>query len=96
MDHAKHVPPAYVSTLPPPSPSAPLTHHHHPTTAVAVAAARALTPGVLTKLDIMDRGTDAGHILRNAHIPLRLGYVGLVLRSQADINQAVPMADSRR
>ncbi|KAG2490563.1 hypothetical protein HYH03_010957 [Edaphochlamys debaryana] len=54
------------------------------------------TIGVLTKLDIMDRGTDAAHILRNAHIPLRLGYVGLVLRSQADINAGLPMPDCRR
>mgnify|MGYP002789108207 CR=1 FL=1 len=52
--------------------------------------------GVLTKLDIMDRGTDAAHILRNAHIPLRLGYVGLVLRSQADIKDNKPLSDSRK
>lgn len=32
--------------------------------------------GVLTKLDIMDRGTDASEILRNRIVPLRLGYVG--------------------
>lgn len=52
--------------------------------------------GVLTKLDIMDRGTDAAHILRNAHIPLRLGYVGVVLRSQEDINNRAAMADARK
>lgn len=32
--------------------------------------------GVMTKLDIMDRGTDASAILRNQVIPLRLGYNG--------------------
>ena len=32
--------------------------------------------GVLTKLDIMDRGTDATAILHNAVIPLRLGHIG--------------------
>ena len=52
--------------------------------------------GVLTKLDIMDRGTSAAHILRNAHIPLRLGYVGVVLRCQEDINNKAPMADARK
>ena len=52
--------------------------------------------GVLTKLDIMDRGTSAAHILRNAHIPLRLGYVGVVLRCQEDINNNAPMAEARK
>ncbi|KXZ51969.1 hypothetical protein GPECTOR_11g91 [Gonium pectorale] len=54
------------------------------------------TIGVLTKLDIMDRGTDAAHILRNAHIPLRLGYIGLVLRAQADIAAGLPMSECRK
>lgn len=40
------------------------------------------TIGVLTKLDIMDRGTDAGRMLSNEEIPLRLGYVGVLLRNQ--------------
>ena len=52
--------------------------------------------GVLTKLDIMDRGTSAAHILRNAHIPLRLGYVGVVLRCQEDINNNAPMSEARK
>ena len=55
-----------------------------------------LSPGVLTKLDIMDRGTSAAHILRNAHIPLRLGYVGVVLRCQEDINNKAPMSEARK
>jgi len=54
------------------------------------------TIGVLTKLDIMDRGTSAAHILRNLHIPLRLGYVAVVNRSQADINANTPLGDARR
>ncbi|KAJ9521046.1 hypothetical protein QJQ45_022772 [Haematococcus lacustris] len=54
------------------------------------------TIGVLTKLDIMDRGTSAAHILRNTHIPLRLGYVAVVNRSQEDINQAKSIPDARR
>ena len=42
--------------------------------------------GVLTKLDIMDRGTDASAMMRNQIVPLRLGYIGMVNRSQMDIN----------
>lgn len=53
------------------------------------------TIGVLTKLDIMDRGTDAAAALRNEVVPLRLGYVGVVLRSQEDITQRRTMAESR-
>ena len=51
--------------------------------------------GVLTKLDIMDRGTDASAILRNEVVPLRLGYTGLVCRSQADIIARRSMREAR-
>ena len=44
------------------------------------------TIGVITKLDLMDAGTDAREILENKVLPLRRGYVGVVNRSQADIN----------
>ncbi|KAE8708559.1 Dynamin-related protein 3B [Hibiscus syriacus] len=40
------------------------------------------TIGVITKLDIMDRGTDARNLLLGKVIPLRSGYVGVVNRSQ--------------
>ncbi|XP_022744732.1 dynamin-related protein 3A-like isoform X4 [Durio zibethinus] len=43
------------------------------------------TIGVITKLDIMDRGTDARNLLLGKVIPLRLGYIGVVNRSQEDI-----------
>ncbi|KAK4757547.1 hypothetical protein SAY87_018848 [Trapa incisa] len=43
------------------------------------------TIGVITKLDIMDRGTDACNLLLGKVIPLQLGYVGVVNRSQEDI-----------
>ncbi|XP_057530949.1 dynamin-related protein 3A-like [Amaranthus tricolor] len=43
------------------------------------------TIGVITKLDIMDRGTDAHNLLLGKVIPLQLGYVGVVNRSQEDI-----------
>lgn len=35
---------------------------------------------MLTKLDIMDRGTDAVAVLKNETVPLALGFVGVVLR----------------
>lgn len=44
----------------------------------------------------MDRGTNAAHILRNTHIPLRLGYVAVINRCQDDINKSVGMDESRR
>lgn len=44
------------------------------------------TIGVLTKLDLMDEGTDAGKMLENQVIPLSRGYVGVVNRSQKSIN----------
>ena len=40
---------------------------------------------MLTKLDIMDEGTDARDILENKVFPLRRGYIGVVNRSQKDI-----------
>lgn len=44
------------------------------------------TIGCITKIDLMDRGTDARNLLLNkAEVPLRLGYVGIKNRSQADI-----------
>nr|XP_039270524.1 dynamin-1-like isoform X3 [Styela clava] len=44
------------------------------------------TIGVITKLDLMDEGTDAKDILENRLLPLRRGYVGVVNRSQKDID----------
>lgn len=43
------------------------------------------TIGVITKLDLMDEGTDAREILENRLLPLRRGYVGVINRSQKDI-----------
>ncbi|KAL1022485.1 hypothetical protein UPYG_G00028350 [Umbra pygmaea] len=44
------------------------------------------TIGVITKLDLMDEGTDAQNILENNLLPLRRGYIGVVNRSQKDID----------
>ena len=57
------------------------------------------TLGVLTKLDLMDEGTDASEILSGASrdMPhLRLGYVGVVNRSQADINVSRSLGEARQ
>ncbi|KAI8451615.1 Dynamin central region-domain-containing protein [Phakopsora pachyrhizi] len=45
------------------------------------------TIGVLTKVDLMDQGTDVVDILAGRIIPLRLGYVPVVNRGQRDIDQ---------
>ncbi|CAG9319617.1 unnamed protein product [Blepharisma stoltei] len=52
------------------------------------------TIGVITKIDIMDRGTNAKKILLGEEIPLRLGYVGVKNRSQEDINNEVKVENA--
>nr|XP_022919394.1 dynamin isoform X4 [Onthophagus taurus] len=44
------------------------------------------TIGVITKLDLMDEGTDARDVLENKFLPLRRGYIGVINRSQKDID----------
>ena len=51
------------------------------------------TIGVLTKLDIMDAGTDARKALMNEEIPLKLGYVGVKNRSKQDLVNKLPMSE---
>ena len=52
------------------------------------------TLGVLTKLDIMDAGTDARKALMGEEIPLKLGYVGVKNRSKQDLVNKIPMAEA--
>uniref|UniRef100_A0A914NCG6 dynamin GTPase n=1 Tax=Meloidogyne incognita TaxID=6306 RepID=A0A914NCG6_MELIC len=40
---------------------------------------------LLTKLDLMDQGTDAMDVLTGRLVPVKLGIIGIVNRSQADI-----------
>lgn len=40
---------------------------------------------ILTKLDLMDQGTDAHDLLLGRVVPVKLGIIGVVNRSQADI-----------
>jgi dynamin 1-like protein len=54
------------------------------------------TIGVLTKLDLMDAGTNALDILTGRTYPLKLGFIGVVNRSQQDINAGYPMEDALR
>jgi len=39
------------------------------------------TIGVITKIDIMDRGTNAKNMIMGKDVHLRLGYVGVKNRS---------------
>ncbi|TXT04252.1 hypothetical protein VHUM_04250 [Vanrija humicola] len=52
------------------------------------------TIGVLTKVDLMDQGTDVVDILAGRVIPLRLGYVPVVNRGQRDIDQSKSIASA--
>ncbi|KAI0966984.1 Dynamin central region-domain-containing protein [Xylaria arbuscula] len=52
------------------------------------------TIGVLTKVDLMDHGTNALDILSGRVYPLKLGFVGVVNRSQQDIQGGRPMEDA--
>lgn len=46
---------------------------------------------VLTKLDLMDHGTDASDVLTGKLVPVKLGIIGVVNRSQADIVSKKPI-----
>lgn len=50
------------------------------------------TLAVLTKLDLMDKGTDAKNVLMGKVIPVKLGIIGCVNRSQQDINDQKSIA----
>ena len=52
------------------------------------------TIGVLTKLDLMDNGTNALDILTGRVYPLKLGFIGVVNRSQQDIMAEKPMSQA--
>lgn len=52
------------------------------------------TIGVLTKLDLMDQGTNALDILTGRVYPLKLGFIGVVNRSQHDIQEHKAMQDA--
>uniref|UniRef100_A0A8C5HBU1 Dynamin-1-like protein n=1 Tax=Gouania willdenowi TaxID=441366 RepID=A0A8C5HBU1_GOUWI len=51
---------------------------------------------VISKLDLMDAGTDALEVLLGRVIPVRLGIIGVVNRSQHDINTQKSLEDSMK
>lgn len=71
-------------------------------TSDAIKLAREVDPtgertfGVLTKLDLMDKGTNAADVLEGRAYRLQHPWVGIVNRSQADINKNVDMIVARR
>uniref|UniRef100_A0AC35UDA4 Dynamin GTPase n=1 Tax=Rhabditophanes sp. KR3021 TaxID=114890 RepID=A0AC35UDA4_9BILA len=52
------------------------------------------TIAVLTKLDLMDSGTDAIAVLTGNVVPVKLGIVGVVNRSQKHINENKTIGDA--
>ncbi|CAI5758432.1 unnamed protein product [Candida verbasci] len=52
------------------------------------------TVGILTKLDLMDQGTNALDILKGNVYPLKLGFIGIVNRSQQDIAENKSLDES--
>ncbi|XP_031420867.1 dynamin-1-like protein isoform X5 [Clupea harengus] len=71
-------------------------------TSEALKVAREVDPdgrrtlAVVTKLDLMDAGTDAMDVLMGRVIPVKLGLIGVVNRSQLDINNKKKVADAIR
>ncbi|KAL1365884.1 hypothetical protein AAHE18_03G321300 [Arachis hypogaea] len=71
-------------------------------TSDAIKIAREVDPsgertfGVVTKLDLMDKGTNAVDVLEGRQYRLQHPWVGIVNRSQADINRNVDMIAARR
>jgi len=54
------------------------------------------TLGVITKLDLMDKGTDSLDVLQGKVYPLRYGFIAIVNRSQHDIIQNLPVEEARK
>ena len=54
------------------------------------------TLGVITKIDIMDRGTNAKRMINGEEVSLKLGFVGVKNRSQEDINNEVRVENALR
>ncbi|CAH2057990.1 unnamed protein product [Thlaspi arvense] len=71
-------------------------------TSDAIKLAREVDPkgdrtfGVLTKLDLMDNGTNALDVIQGRSYRLKYPWIGVVNRSQADINKSVDMMVARR
>lgn len=70
-----------------------VTANTDPATSESLHIAKAVDPSgdrtlaVVTKIDIMDAGTDAREFLCGEVIPVKLGIIGVINRSQKDINE---------
>lgn len=70
-----------------------VTANTDPATSESLHIAKSVDPtgdrtiAVVTKIDIMDAGTDAGELLSGEVIPVKLGIIGVINRSQKDINE---------
>lgn len=77
-----------------------VTANTDPATSESLHIAKTVDPNgdrtlaVVTKIDIMDRGTDAMELLSGEVIPVKLGIIGVINRSQKDINENKTIADS--
>ena len=52
--------------------------------------------GVLTKIDVMESGKNAAAVLCGTKYPLELGWVGVVNRSQIDIDEGMTITESQK
>ena len=50
------------------------------------------TIGVITKVDIMDKGTNAKRMIEGKDVELNLGYIAIKNRSQQEIIDMIPIA----
>lgn len=81
-----------------------VTANTDPSTSESLKIARKIDPdgvrtvAVVTKLDLIDKGTiqDASDLLCGHKIPVKLGIVGVVNRSQKDINDNKSLKESLR
>ena len=52
------------------------------------------TIGIITKIDLMDEGTNAIDLLNGSTYHLKLGYYGVKCRSQQNINDNMTIEDA--
>lgn len=77
-----------------------VTANTDPATSESLHVAKSVDPNgdrtiaVVTKIDIMDAGTNASELLSGEVIPVKLGIIGVINRSQKDITENKSMEDS--
>lgn len=63
--------------------------------ALTVDPAGERTIGVVTKLDLMDEGTNSVNLIQGKVFPLRLGYYGVILRGEKDLQDGKGISYSK-